>query len=353
MFRIKSFILTACLSGLFFFFVSAPVAARPGWINNPYAGFNRQAYVVAVGRGDSRRAAERDALRGIAGVFGLNVQAAENITFLYQEMVAGGVTAWTQQTDFRSAIETSVRRDNLIGADVRQHWSDGRGNHYVLAALNRATSVLLYSNRITANDDVISNLTNMPAAQRNSIEGFARYQAAAAVADMSFTYGEMLVFLGAPWHETIARGDYFRQRARQIARSIPIDINVKSGNASADARIRGAFADVLFDEFGFLTGGTGHRYALNVDITMQPRRRGGRPPIPGTDIYFSWIEVRTDVRANLVDTGTGVVLLPSDFTFTGPGRRNQYDAEDLALNEVAQIIRREYGNRLSRLAPRR
>jgi len=352
MFRINFPSLAACLSGLCLFLVSAPLSAQPEWINNPYAGFNRQAYVAVVGSGDSRQTAERDALRGIASVFGLNVQAVESITILYREVVVDGATAWTQQSDFRSAIETSVRMDNLIGASVRQHWADGRGTHFVLAVLNRATAIVLYSNRITANQDVIRNLTNIPAAQRNSIDGFARYQFAAAVADMNFTYGEMLVFLGAPWYGTLARGDYFRQRARAIARSIPIGIHVRSGNSGADARIQGAFADVLFDEFGFLTGGSGHRYVLNVDVTMQPRQRGGHV-LRGQDLYFSWIEIRTDVRANLVDAGTGVILLPHDFNFSGPGRTNQFDAEDVAINELAQIIRREYGDRLSRLAPRR
>ena len=352
MLRVRFFTL---MTYLCLFIASAPLAAQavqPAWINNPYASFNRQAYIVAVGVGNSRQTAERDALRGIAGMFGLNIQAVERLTTLYREVITDGATAWTYETDFRSAIETSVRMDNLMGAEIRQHWVDNRGTHFVLAVLNRATAIVLYSNRITANQDVIRNLTNIPAAQRNSIDGFARYQFAAAVADMNFTYGEMLVFLGAPWYGTLARGDYFRQRARAIARSIPIGIHVRSGNSGADARIQGAFADVLFDEFGFLTGGSGHRYVLNVDVTMQPRQRGGHV-LRGQDLYFSWIEIRTDVRANLVDAGTGVILLPHDFNFSGPGRTNQFDAEDVAINELAQIIRREYGDRLSRLAPRR
>ena len=356
MFRIGFFKLAACLSALCFFLASASLAAqpdRPGWVNAPNASHDRQAYVVAVGSGDSRRTAESDALRGLAGAFGLNVQAVEQITMLYREVVTDGAAAWTQQAVYRSAIDTSVRMDNLMGAEVAARWEDGRGTHFVLAVLRRATAVMLYSNRIRANQDVIRNLTNMTAAERNGIDAFARYQSAAALADMNFTYGEILVFLGAPWGEPLGRGEGFRQRGREIARSIPIGINVRGVNDVAEGRIRGAFAEVFLDEFGFLTGGANPRFVLDVDINMQPQARGGRPPIPGLNIDFSWIEILMDVRANLVDTGTGAVLLPYVFNFRGAGRNNLFDAENAAINEAAQRIRNEYGNRLSRLAPRR
>ena len=358
MLQVKLFsVLRATLPVLCLFIASAPIAAqtaRPAWINNPYASFNRRAYVVAVGRGDSRHAAERDALRGIANVFGLNIQAAEKITTLYWEAVANGVTTWTQQTDLRTTIEYSVRRYNLIGAGVHQHWSDGRGNHYVLAVLNKARSVGLYSNRIAANQDVIRNLTNMP--ERNSMDGFARYQLAATIADMNFIYGEVLVSIkpDAAWYEVLAGGEYFRQRAQQIARSIPIDINVRSGNAVTDARIRGAFAEVLFNEMGFLTGGANHRYVLNVEVAMHPERRGGNndlfprlPRLPPLTI------ISVDIIANLVDNSTGVVLLPFHLNFDDPRHIDQSEAERIAINQTVQRIHSEYGNRLSQLATQR
>ncbi|MCL2193920.1 MAG: LPP20 family lipoprotein [Treponema sp.] len=346
----------AVLPVLCLFLAPAPIAAqsaRPSWINNPYGNFNRKAYIVAVGIGNSRRAAEMDALRGIASTLELNIRATEQITTLYWEVIENGATNWTQQTNLRSTIESSVRVDNLIGAGVRQHWPDGRGNHYVLAVLNKARSVGLYSSRIEANQDVIRNLTNMP--ERNSIDGFARYQLAAAIADMNFIYGEALVSLNpdAAWYEVLAGGEYFRQRAGQIARSIPIDINVRSGNAITDARIRGAFAEVLFNEVGFLTGGTNHRYVLDVEVTMHPETRGGSsnfssrlPSLP------QLIIISVGVSARLIDSNTGVVLLPFYLNFDNPRHFDESEAERIAINQTVQRIQNEYGKRLSRLVPR-
>jgi len=346
------FLKMAACAAAFCLLAAAPLTAQPAWVTNPHATLNRQAYVAAVGAGNSLHAAEMDALRALVSVFGINVQSVVEITTLYREAVTGGVTVWTEQTDFRSEIETSAQMDNLVGAEARYRWYDGRGTHFVLAVLGRGRAVMLYSNRIMANQDVISNLANIPATQRNTIDAFARYQSAAAFADMNFVYGEILVFLGAPWHETLIRGEYFRQRARETARAIPIGINVRGANDVAAGRIRGAFAQVITDEFGFLTGGSNPRFVLNVDVDMQPAERGGTPPIPGVTISLAWIEMLVDIRANLVDNATGAVLLPFDFNFRGAGRSSLFDAEQAAINEAAQRIRRDYGDRLSRLAPR-
>jgi len=321
----------------------AAQAVQPPWINNPYASFNRQAYIVAVGVGNSRQAAERDALRGIAGVFGLNVQAVESLTTLYREVVTDGAIVWTQETDFRNAIETSVRMENLMGAEVRQHWVDNRGTHFVLAVLNRATGVLLYSDRVRANQDIIRNLTDMPAAQRNTFDGFSRYQFAAVFADMSFTYGQMLVVLGAPWHEPLRTGEWFLQRSREILTEIPIGINVINDRGQ---RIQGAFASA-FADLGFRSVGTNPRFVLDVNVSV----RRDEHLVQGAE--FAWIEV----SANLTDTSTRSVLLPYNFNFRGPPRFSMQEAENIAFNQAVQRIGREYGNLVSEylasLVPRR
>jgi len=343
MLRVRFFTL---MTYLCLFIASAPLAAQavqPAWINNPYASFNRQAYIVAVGVGNSRQTAERDALRGIAGMFGLNIQAVERLTTLYREVITDGATAWTYETDFRSAIETSVRMDNLMGAEIRQHWVDNRGTHFVLAVLNRATGVLLYSNRVRANQDIIRNLTDMPAAQRNTFEGFSRYQFAAVFADMSFTYGQMLVVLGAPWHEPLRTGEWFLQRSREILTEIPIGINVRNDRGQ---RIRGAFASA-FADLGLRSAGINPRFVLDVNVSI----RRDEHLVQGAE--FAWIEI----SANLTDTSTGSVLLPYNFNFRGPARFTMQEAENLAFNDAVQRIGREYGNLVSEylagLVPRR
>ena len=346
MLKSKFFMPAVCLPVLFVFFAAVPLAAQsaqPAWIANPHARHSAQAYIAAVGLGGSRVAAERDALRGIAGVFGMNVHAVEQLTTLYREVVVDGAATWTEQTDFRSAIETSVSMDNLMGAEIRESWVDGWGTHFVLAVLSRARAVMLYSERIQANLDIIRNLTDMTPAQRYSFDGFSRYQFAAVFADMSFAYGEMLVVLGAPWGGTLRRGEYFLQRSREILTEIPIGINVSNDRGG---RVQGAFARA-FADLGFRSAGANPRFVLDVNVNT----RRDEHMVAGVE--FAWIEI----TANLVDTNTRTVLLPYGFNFRGPGRFTLQEAENLAFNDAVQRIGREYGNLLSehlaRMVPRR
>jgi len=343
MFRIGFFSLTTCLC-LFLASVSlAAQSAQPAWINNPYANFDSQTHVVAVGAGDSRQAAEMDALHGIASVFHLNIQAVERLTTLYRGAITDGATAWTQQTDLGTAIKISVEMENLIGARIRQYWDNGSGTHFVLAVLYKPTAMDIYSQRIRANLDIIRNLTYMmPATQRNTFDGFSRYQFAAIFADMSFTYGQILTVLGRPWREPLRTGDWYLQRSREILAEIPIGINVRNDRGQ---RIQGAFARTLAD-LGFRSGGTNPRFVLDVNVNAWREN-----PLPGTE--FAWVEI----SANLIDTNTRAVLVPYSFNLRSQPRSTIQVAENLAFNAAVRRIDREYGNLVSeylaQLVPRR
>ena len=201
----------------------------------------------------------------------------------------------------------------------------------------------MYSNRIRANQDIIRNLTNMTSAERNGIDAFARYQSAAVFADMNFTYGEILVFLGAPWSEPLGRGEGFRQRWREIARAIPIGINVRNDRGG---RVQGAFAGA-FAGFGFRSAGANPRFVLDVNVNTWRDEH----LVPGVE--FAWVEI----SANLTDTHTRAVLLPYGFNLRGSGHFTLPGAENLAFNDAVQRIGWEYGDMLAdylaQLIPRR
>jgi len=326
---------------------AVPTPSQPEWVRGgTHARFNRITHLTAVGSGNSRHAAERDALGRLVSIFGQAVHFDETTTELYWGVMGSGAAAiWGERIYIESYFERRAGMDDLVGAEIGDFWEDGRGTSFALAVLNRARATQIYSGRIRANQEIIDNLTNMSWTERNTFDGLARYHLAAVFADMNVGYGEILSIIGAPQYARgLSRGDNFRREAQEIRGAIQIDINVKSGNARTDARIRSAFADVLFNEMGFLTGGTNHRYMLDVNLTMQPYLRRG--------LGREWIDVSVDVHANLVYTSTGVILLPHFFNYIGQGR-TQTNAENIAINGIVRMIHREYGSRLSQLAPRR
>ena len=328
----------------------SPIAAQtaqPAWVLNPYARFDRQEYLAAVGSGISRAAAERDALGRLAAVFGVGIQVDETIRTSYREVAqSGAAAAWVHHTYLDSEIRAVVGMGNLIGAEPVDSWNDGRGSVFVLAVMNRARAIRIYSELVRANRQAIDSLVSMPAADRNTLAAFSRYQLAAVFADMNISYGTVLSVLGVPVHGLV-RGDEFRREAQEIRRGIPIGITVRNDRGG---RIHDAFARA-FSDLGFRTGGSGHRYVLDVDISVTLDRRYSQHH--GAWITWAYKTLRADLR----DTATGTVLLPYSIHNLREGHASQAQAEDWVFRRAVEAINREYremlSEYLSRLVPGR
>jgi len=361
MFRIKSFaLLKGFLPCIFFVVVfagcasapTAPSQTQPEWVKGGvHARFNSVAYLSEMGRGNSRHAAERDALGRLVAIFGQSIHVDERMTELYWEVMGSGVAAtWGERIDIEHYFERRADMDDLVGAEIGDFWEDDGGTIFALAVLNRARAVQIYSGRIRANQETINNLTNMPLSERNTFDGFARYQLAAILADMNFSYGEILTVIGAPQYARgLQHGGNFRRDAQEIRRTIPIGINVRNDRGG---RIHDAFARV-FSELGFMTTSNGSdvRYLLDVDISM--RSGSNFSQFLGRYITLAHKTLRADLR----DTRTEAVFLPFSFTESDSSTLNQRDAENRALLLVEQRINNEYRNllsdHLSRLMPGR
>ena len=316
-------------------------AAEPGWTRagGLHPRFNSQMYLTAVGFGNSRQAAEMDAFRALVSIFGVDVQADVRLTEAFRGAEGG---AGAHQVDIGSEIVLGAGMENLVGAEIGDRWDDGRRDHFALAVLNRARATQIYSEMIRANQELIATLTNLPSEDRNSFDGFSRYQFAAAIADMNATYAAVLSAVGSPQYaQGLRTGDDFRRDAQQIAVAIPIGISVRGDRAG---RVQGAFASAFASQ-GFRTGAGNQRYMLNVDIVLLP-----------TDHQGANVFARMELSANLVDTRTGAVLIPFNFDLR-EGHRTQSEAEHRAFLVAEQRIEREYGamlaNYLAGLVPRR
>jgi hypothetical protein len=312
----------------------AAKAAAPDWTRDPYKKFDQQSYVAAVGVANSRQEAEKDALGKLVAIFGQSIQVDEKISVSYMEAVRSGAAAsWSENTSIDNTIQTSAGMDSLIGAEIGDTWYDGRNNYYAAAILNKTKALQTYSNLIRTNQAMIDNLVNMSAAEKNTIDGFARYQFAAMIADVTFTYGNLLSHIGAPsYAQGLKKGDTYRLEAQNITKAIPVGIVVRNDKSG---RIQGAFAKA-FSDIGFRSGGNNSRYVLNVDITVSP------VDLPSNPNKF----VRIELSANLTDTSVKSVLLPYNFN-NREGHTSVSEAENRAFMAAERKINEEYKNLLS------
>jgi len=315
----------------------------PLWVRDPYVKFDRQTYVAVVGSGNSRQAAEKDALGKLTAFFGQSIQVDEKVSTSYREAAAKGVTAsWSERTSVDSVITTSAAMDSLIGAEIGDVWEERR-NTYAAAILHKAKAAEIYSNLLKSNLQIIDNLVNLHAAEKNTIDGFARYQFAATIADVNYSYGNLLTQLGyAEFAKGLKKGDEYRIEAQNITKTIPVGIMVANDKSG---RLQSAFAKA-FSDLGFRSGGNNSRYILKADVTVSP------VDLPANQNKFARIEL----SAVLNDTSTGSVLLPFSFnsreghTTVSEAENRAYMAAEKKINEEYRAILAEY---LSGLVPQK
>jgi hypothetical protein len=305
--------------------------AKPAWVDSVDSVYNRNQYVAAVGNASDRTMSERNALANLTGIFGQSIKADQTIINTYIEAVNNGVTAgWTDTIAMNNTIATRASMDTLVGAEVREVWSDSKNTWYAVAVMEKARTTHVYTEMIIANQNMIKNLIAMTPAEKNTLEGFSRYQFAATVADINTTYGNLLQVIGAPLPSGMEKGDNYRIEAQNITKTIPIGIRIKNDKAG---RIQGAFAKSL-SELGFRSGGNNSPYLLDVNVVTSPVE------YPNNANKYTRIEVDAKL------TEGGITLLPYNFA-DRDGHVNQSEADNRAYMMAERTITAAYPKILS------
>ena len=315
---------------------------EPDWVRDPYAKYPSQANVAALGMGSSREIAEKDALGKLVAIFGQSIQVDEKASISYNEAIKSGVTAgWTEITSVNANIATTAGMETLVGAEIGETWDDGKGSVFAVAVLNKAKAYQLYTEMIQSNLAMIDNLLNMTASEKNSLEGYARYQFAATIAGVNASYGNLLSVIGRPV-QGLKRAEEYRLEAQNVAKSIPVGLKVQNDKAG---RIEGAFAKVLSD-FGFRSAQGNSRYVLDVNVSTSP------VVLLADQNKFTRIEMKAD----LIDTSFGTVLVPFGFN-SREGHLTQVEADNRAYLAAERKISQDYAgvldDYLSRLLPKK
>jgi hypothetical protein len=319
---------------------------RPAWVDTPDLVYSKQRYVAAVGFGPAREQAERNALANLTAVFGQSIQAEMKSVASYSEAVKSGAIQVSENVSVQQAITTSAEMDSLLGAEIADVWYDGSSIYYAAAVMEREKAAVLYADLIRTNSRIIADLTTMNEAEKNSLNGYSRYQLAAAIADASRLYANVLTYVGNTTDINpgdMKKGDDYRLEAAGIVRNIPIGVTVSGDSLD---RIKNAFTRAL-GSAGFRTGGDNQRYRLAVTLTLTPT------DLPDQRNKY----VRFAVNANLTDTAeNNSVLFP--FNVSGrEGHVNIPEAENRALTEAEKRIGEGYPSALSgylaELLPRR
>ena len=145
----------------------------PEWINNPNSIYPDSRFIVGVGSGDTRQAAEKDAVGNIAKVFQSAITVDQTLieNYLEVEGTDNNSASFSSQMLNRTSVSSQQELKNIKIDKV--HFSSTDGLYYVLAYLDRAETAMLYEQDIKANDGKIVEYYNNYESTPNKLTKYA------------------------------------------------------------------------------------------------------------------------------------------------------------------------------------
>ena len=144
----------------------------PEWINNPNDLYPDSRYIVGVGSGDTRQAAEKDAVGNIAKVFQSAITVDQTVIENYLEVEENNQSSASFSSQMLNRTSVTSQQDLKNIKIDKVHFSSKDGLYYVLAYLKRAETALLYEQDIKANDGKILEYFNNYKSSQNKLNQY-------------------------------------------------------------------------------------------------------------------------------------------------------------------------------------
>jgi len=260
----------------------------PEWVNNPHELYPEDQYIVGVGSGDTRQAAEDDALGNIARVFKSKIKVDRTLIENYLEDEKSGDISGSTQITQRSRVSTKMQLKN---AKIdKSYFSPSEGVYYVLAYLDRRETANLYRKDILQNQDKISEYYQKFKQEKNKLHKFAYINKAVALSDMNALLNEKYQILTKGGHvpPEIERSTLIKERNDLLDK---ITVNFQAiGNPPQEIR---DYLQEVIGKVGFKTveGPADFTIKYSFDINKSNLRRKNI-------VAFNW-KLTVDVLDNI------------------------------------------------------
>lgn len=305
----------------------------PIWLSNSDASYPSNRYVSAVGSGEDRTSAEKSALTSLTAVFGQSISSDTTVSSRYKDSVKDGILQDNSASfSIDENITTAVAMDTLIGAEIKETWTDTAGKYtYAIAVMDKPKAAILYTDLINSNDNLIKELINVPEEEKGTFREYSRLRMAADTADANEHFINVLSVVSpasaAAMRASRDSGDVYTVKAAAAAAAIPVSVYVENDNEN---RLANAFASVFSGSNFQITNRDG-RYMLDASVSFS------EVILPANPNKFS----RAVLNARLVDMDSGAVILPYS-TSVREGHASLPEAENRALRSLAKKIESDF-----------
>lgn len=299
---------------------------KPEWVDNPYAFYSERQYLVGVGNGDTRDAAEKNAIGQIAKIFKTNIQVDEVLV----ESVFESFKKNKGTIESESSVKTQTRLQSNIelkNVKIEQvYFSEKEGIYYVLAVLDRAETAALLEQDFNENDQLLKKYFDISQTAANKLHRLSNINKALALAQVNKLINEQYkVLTGGQGLTSVVDENELLNAAKKIKEQIIVQIK-GSGTSSDEVA---AYLREIIGRFGFTMGD--QQADLVVDFNLELNKTNlNRPGI----VAYNW-----HLKIDVFDQNNNVTLNTLNLN-----KRTAAISEDEVRARILRTIKSELNN---------
>ena len=236
------------LSGLLLCSCTSLRDSVPAWVQNPQFIYPESDYLVAVGEGDTRRAAENAAAANLSRIFEARIESDERLI----DQVRETDRSLERTVDFSTDINV-LSAQTLYNIRHAEAWTDDNGRVHAIAYLDRRRTAALYREKMDEEQKQVDLLRARAAESADPLTAYALLRTAVRHADEAADLLNQLNIIHPPAAAGSSAGydAYALRRAlAKTAQQIRVEIHM---DGDLDGRIASTL-EHLITGYGFVIG---------------------------------------------------------------------------------------------------
>jgi len=237
-----------CLSVALFNGCTSLTGGAPDWVTNPKSDYPESDYLVAVGEGDTRRAAENAAAANLSRIFEAHIESDERLLDQSRETN----TNFERTVDFTSDINI-LSAQTLYNIQHAEAWTDDEGRVHAVAYLDRRETASIYRDKIDQQTALVHYLRAQAGQTDDLLKKYASLRSAVQhAAEASYLLRQLRIIhpRSVPGATPGYTESTIRRELAETAKQIRVQINITGD----DNRRMTSVLEELITRYGFVVG---------------------------------------------------------------------------------------------------
>jgi len=220
----------------------------PDWVTNPKSVYPESEYLVAVGEGDTRRAAENAAAANLSRIFEAHIESDERLLDQSRETNK----SFERTVDFTSDINI-LSAQTIYNIQHAEAWTDDKGRVHAVAYLDRRETASIYRDKIAQQTTLVNFLRAQAGQTDDLLKKYASLRSAVQhAAEASYLLRQLRIIhpRSVPGATPGYTESKIRRELAETAKQIRVQINITGD----DERRMTSVLEELITRYGFVGG---------------------------------------------------------------------------------------------------